>query len=263
MPPLSASIDLGLRSRCTSVTVESRGGGRYRRDVRRVSLVVGVARGVIGTVGACGPVSRLSLFSGLLVILVVTCAVQARAELPTGVPEYSEFQAARAGITTPPTSWPLPKAAGELLLAVASGVTLFDDGRATLRATLGPQAARAIGLDHPGYPAPCERAMAAAYREADARAAVAELEALEEKSHAQEVEWATAMIPAGGIRFRGGRVLTGDSAVRWILAHPADFDPDLAHRLTLKARARAALTKLVRTAVADARSAERACRTGR
>ena len=212
--------------------------------------------------GASGAASRLPLVAGLVVVVVVY-GVQSRADLPAGVPESSEFLAVRAGRTRPPTSWPLPKAVGELLLLVASGGTLFDAGRATLRATLGTEAARAIGLDHPGYPAPCERAMAAAYREADARASVAELDALEEQSHAQEVEWATAMIPAGGIRFRGGRVLTGDSAVRWILAHPADFDPDLAHRFALKSRARVALTKLVRTAVADARSAERACRTGR
>jgi hypothetical protein len=150
-----------------------------------------------------------------------------------------------------------------LLLLVATGGTLFDSGRTTLRDTLGPEAAKAIGLDHPGYPSPCERAMAAAYWEANARAQAATLEAAEQQSHAQEVQWATAMIPAGGLRFRGGRVLTGDSAVRWILAHPADFDPELAHRLVLKSRARASITKFLRTAVADARSAERACRAGR
>lgn len=187
------------------------------------------------------------------------CPSQARADQPLN----RDIGTARVETVTPPGGWPLPPPAVHLLLAVASGATLFDTGRVTLRAALGPEAAEAIGLDHPGYPSPCERALAAAYCEKNARTLVVQLDAIEEESRAQEIRWARSMVPSEGIRFRGGRVLTGDLAVRWILAHPADFDPDLAHRKALKSQARASLAKILRSAVADARAAERACRAGR
>jgi len=187
------------------------------------------------------------------------CPPQARADRSPS----RKIEAASVVTATPPGGWPLPQPAVQLLLAVASGATLFDASRATLRAALGPEAAEAIGLDHPGYPSPCERGMAAAYYEKNVRTLVAQLDAIEEEGRAQEIQWARSMVPPEGIRFRGGRGLTGDSAVRWILAHPGDFDPELAHRKALKSSARASLAKLLHNAVADTRAAERACRVGR
>jgi hypothetical protein len=163
----------------------------------------------------------------------------------------------------PPGTPPLTEANTKLLIAVAGGASLFDSKRDELRAALGPETARAIGLDHPGFPSPCERAVAAAYYEEELRTMVGELDAVEKQAHDQEVQWAASMVPAEGIRFRDGRVLRGDSAVRWILAHPGDFDPELAHRQVLKTQARASLTKVLRKAGADARAAKRACRVGR
>jgi hypothetical protein len=184
---------------------------------------------------------------------------EARGDQPTS----RAPNATQAVTITPPGGWPLPTAVVHLLLAVASGATLFETPRDTLRGALGQEVARTIGLDHPGYPSPCERAMAAALYEKNARTLVAQLEATEEESRAQEIQWARSMVPPEGIRFRGGRVLTGDAAVRWILAHPGDFDPDLAHRKALRSDARASLTRVLRDAVANSRAAERACRVGR
>jgi hypothetical protein len=192
-------------------------------------------------------------------VSVLVCAPQARADQSPS----RRIEDPSVATATPPGGWPLSPPAVHLLLAVASGVTLVDTGRATLRAALGPEASEAIGLDHRGYPSPCERAMAAAYNEKNARTLVAQLEAIEEEGRAQEIQWARSMVPHDGIRFRGGRVLTGDSAVHWILAHPSDFDPELAHRRALKFSARASLAKVLRSAVADARTTKRACRLGR
>src|SRR5450432_2067599 len=93
-----------------------------------------------------------------VVALISICAVPARAETPA-----SESDAPRAGAATPPGGWPLPTPAAHLLLTVAGGVTLFDEPRNDLRAALGPDAGKAVGLDHPGFPSPCERATAATY----------------------------------------------------------------------------------------------------
>ena len=186
-------------------------------------------------------------------------APQARADRPHSRP----LEAVGVVTPNPPGGWPLPPASAELLLAVASGVSLVDTARDTLRSALGSDGAQAIGLNHPGFPSPCERAFAAACWEKNARASIAQLGAIEEHSQAQEIEWARSMVPPEGIRFRGGRVLTGELAVRWILAHPADFDLELAHRKALKSQARASLAKVLRSAAADARATEHACRVGR
>jgi hypothetical protein len=195
----------------------------------------------------------------VVALLISSYAAQARAETPSS----PDSAAGLAKAVTPPGGWPLSTHAGELLLTVANGVTLFDEPRNDLRAALGPEAGSAIGLDHPGFPSPCERAVAADLFEINLRVELARLDAAEQESRAQEIEWAKSMIPAEGLRFRGGRVLTGDAAIRWILAHPADFDPNLAHRQVLKSQARAAFTKMLRMAAADVRAANRACRVGR
>lgn len=145
-----------------------------------------------------------------------------------------------------------------LLDYVVDGVDLLPEPRENLRAIISPELAASIGLNHPGFPRPCERAIAAS--------AVLEMlrtfqngftEELRE-GHRQTIEMARALVPPNGLVV-GRRTLTGDSAVTWVLSHPVKYSFALADRVTVEKNTVDKVDRITNDFVTSCQAAVRAC----
>lgn len=145
-----------------------------------------------------------------------------------------------------------------LLEMVVDGVDLLPEPREKLRAAVAPEVAPGIGLDHRGFPRPCERANAAGVLVQAISALQDELGDLLAQSRAQATEEARALVPSAGLVV-GRRTLTGAQAVDWILAHPAKYSFSLADRRTLDRQAIAAVDRVVQGATKSIKAAVRSC----
>jgi hypothetical protein len=154
----------------------------------------------------------------------------------------------------------LPDALHDVMMLsyVVDGVDLLPEPRKNLRAIISPELAAAIGLNHPGFPRPCERAIAAStvldmlgtFQNGFA-------EELRE-GHRQTIEMARAVVPPKGLVV-GRRTLTGDTAVSWVLSHPVKYSFALADRVTVEKHTVDSIDRLTNDFVKSCKAAVRAC----